>query len=109
MSGHVITKVDVGSETFQKTYRKLPEDAKKEAKMALGELILLDVTKAPAKLHLHHLTDKQVKSAVDPKKKVNVYTIHLTKNDKFKASFTFEDGTAYMRVAGEHDWVDDHP
>ncbi|MBR8094943.1 hypothetical protein [Burkholderia cenocepacia] len=109
MAGFVIKKVDVGSDTFQKTFGKLPPEAKKEAKKALGELFLLDVTQAPAKLHLHALTDKQVRSALDPKKQVNVYTLHLTTNDKYKASFTFEDGTAFMRVCGEHDWVDKNP
>ena len=106
MAGFVIQKVDMASDTFQKTFKKLDAKVKKEARKTLGELFLLDVSDPPAKLHLHTLTDVSVKSVVDPKKKIGVYTFHLTPDDKFKASFTFEQGTAYMRVCGEHDWVD---
>ena len=109
MAGFIIQKIDFGSDTFQKTFSKLDERVKKEARKAISEMLLLDISKPPAKLHLHTLKDKEVKSALDPKKKCAVYTIHLTSDDKFKASFTFEDGTAFMRVCGEHDWVDKNP
>ncbi|RDU96963.1 hypothetical protein [Trinickia dinghuensis] len=109
MAGFIIEKIDFGSETFRKTFAKLDERVKKEARKTLSELILLDISKAPSKLHLHTLKDKEVKCAVDPKKKCAVYTVHLTSDDKVKASFTFEDGTAFMRVCGEHDWVDKNP
>lgn len=109
MTGFIIQKIDFGSETFQKTFGKLDPQVKKEAKKTLSELILLDVSKPPAKLHLHTLKDKEVASAIDSKKKCAVYTLHLTGNDKYKASFTFEEGTAYLRVCGEHDWIDSNP
>jgi hypothetical protein len=109
MSGSVILRIDLSSDTFQKTWRKLDPQVQKAAKKIFGELSLLDIANAPHKLHLHTLTAKKVKSAVDPTKTVSVYTFHIAPDDKFKASFTFEGGTAYMRVCGEHDWVDDHP
>ncbi|MBU67345.1 MAG: hypothetical protein CL858_18085 [Cupriavidus sp.] len=105
----VIKTVDAGNEIFQRLYRKLPTDVLKQAKTAMGELFLVDVAHAPAKLHLHTLTDKLVPSRKDEKKKIKVYTFHLTRDDKYKASFTLEDGIAYMRVCGEHDWVDKNP
>lgn len=109
MTGFIIQKIDFGSDTFQKTFRKLDSQVQKEAKKTLSELILLDISKAPAKPHLHTLKDKEVRSATDPKQKCAVYTLHLTSNDRFKASFTFEGGTAYFRVCGEHDWIDGNP
>ncbi len=109
LSGFIIIKIDMGSDTFQRTFAKLDPQVKIEARRTISELILLDISKAPAKLHLHTLKHKTVKSATDPKKKCPVYTFHLTGNDKYKASFTFEDGTAYLRVCGEHDWIDKNP
>lgn len=109
MAGFIIQTIDCSSDTFQKTFGKLDSQVKKEAKKTISELILLDISQAPAKLHLHTLKNKEVRSAVDPKQKCAVYTFHLTANDKFKASFTFEDGTAYLRVCGEHDWIDENP
>ena len=44
----------------------------KQAKTAMGELFLVDVAHAPAKLHLHTLTDKLVPSRKDEKKKIKV-------------------------------------
>lgn len=106
MSGFIIERLDLGLEFFQKTFSKLDPQVKKEARKAFSELFLLDVSHAPAKLHLHTLKGILVRSAIDPSKKCAVYTFHLTSCDKFKASFTFEEGTAYFRVCGEHDWVD---
>ncbi|BCN09710.1 hypothetical protein RPSD_15950 [Ralstonia solanacearum] len=105
----VIRTLDAGNETFQRLFKKLPNDVLKQAKSALGELLCVDVASAPAKLHLHTLKDKLVPSVKDPKKKVKVYTFHLTRDDTYKASFTLEDGVAYLRVCGEHDSVDKSP
>ncbi len=107
--GSVVTAIDLNSTVFQKTFAKLDEKVKRDAKKIMSELMLLDLARPPAKLHLHTLTSKTVRSALDPKKSVNVYAIHISSDDKFKASFTFENGTAYFRVCGEHDWVDKNP
>ena len=40
---------------------------------------------------------------------MKVYTFHLTSNDAYKASFTFEEGCAYMRSCGTHDEIDKDP
>lgn len=44
-----------------------------------------------------------------PREQVNPWSLHVTANDAYKASFTLEDGTAYFRVVDEHDIVDKHP
>jgi hypothetical protein len=110
MSGkNIIQRVDGGNETFQKTFRKLKPQQIKEASAAFGLLFMLDTDMAPAKLHFHPLKDMQVPSVLDPSKKVKVYTIHITSDDSYKASFTLEDGTAYLRACGEHDGIDKNP
>jgi hypothetical protein len=110
MSGkNLVLRVDGTNETFQKTFAKLRPQQRREATKALGLLFMLDTDMAPASLHFHPLKNKLVPSAIDPGKKVKVYTIHLTTDDAYKASFTLEDGTAYLRSCGEHDDVDDKP
>lgn len=104
-----ILRVDAGNTHFQRTFDSLKPDIKKEAIKALGQLILVDVENPPARLHLHPLTSKTVCSALDRSKKVKVYTFHLTSNDSYKASFTLEDGTAYLRACGSHDLIDSNP
>lgn len=107
--GTVILCVDLGNPAFQRAWRKLPADVLKQAQAQIGSLFSIDTSKPPAKLHLHTLTSKMVPSALDPDKKVKVFTIHLTLNDCYKASFTLEDGTAYFRACGPHDAVDKSP
>lgn len=38
-----------------------------------------------------------------------VWSLHITADDRYKASFTYEDGTLYFRTCGIHDTVDKHP
>lgn len=110
MSGqNIIYRVDCGNEIFQRTFRKLKPQHLKEARAAIGLLIMMDTDAPPAKLHFHPLKDLKVPSVLDPKVKVKVYTIHIASDDSHKASFTLEDGTAYMRVCGTHDHIDKHP
>lgn len=110
MSGrHIVLRCDFGNAAFQRSYQALKPDIRKEAVRAIGLLALVDVENPPARLHLHPLTGKSVPSALDPSKKVKVYTFHLTSNDTWKASFTLEDGTAYLRACGPHDAIDKTP
>lgn len=110
MSGqNLILCCDFGNTAFQRSFQALKPDIRKEAVRAIGLLTLVDVENPPAKLHLHPLTGKTVASALDPTKKVKVYTFHLTSNDAWKASFTLENGTAYLRACGPHDRIDVAP
>lgn len=104
-----ITKIDGGNPTFQKAFAKLKHQQKREATAAFGTLLMLDIDQAPAKLHLHPLKNLTARSVLDPTKRVKVYTIYITADDRDKASFTLENGTAYLRFCGEHDEVDKSP
>lgn len=104
-----ISKLDFGNKTFQRTLQKLKPDIRREATRLIAELICVDIDNAPGKLHLHVLKNKTVRSALDPSKNVPVYTIHITSNDSYKASFTYENETAFFRVCGTHDDIDKNP
>lgn len=109
MAGTVIYRIDASAITFVRSYGSLPHDVLREAKKIIGHLLLVDVANAPAKLHLHNLQNKTVSSITNPAIKVKCYTIHITPDDNYKASFTLEDGTAYLRYAGKHDNIDKNP
>lgn len=87
------------------------KDAKLQTQIreALRALLFLDLDQAPRKLHLHPLTDRQVPSALNPTKKVTPWSLHVTPDDRYKASFTFEEGVANFRICDEHDLVDKDP
>lgn len=108
-AGNIILRCDFGNVVFQRSFKALKHDVNKEARRAMGELVLVDVDSPPAKLHLHMLTNKTVPSALDPSKQVKVYTFHITSNDAWKASFTLENGTAFLRACGPHDKIDKTP
>lgn len=109
MSALIIERIDLENPRFKKSFFKLPPTVAKEAHVAIGLLVLADILNPPARLHLHSLASKTVQSRIAPTKKVKVYTIHLTSNDSHKASFTFEDRTAFMRYCGTHDEIDKNP
>ncbi|MEF8708271.1 MAG: hypothetical protein V5B38_05045 [Candidatus Accumulibacter propinquus] len=105
----LITRIDCNNSAFQRSFRALQPDIQKEARTALALLIMADVSAPPARLHLHTLKSKLVPSSLDASKKIKVYTFHLTSNDAWKASFTLEEGTAYLRACGPHDRIDSSP
>ena len=75
----------------------------------LASLLLLNIDQPPAKLHLHQYTNKSVQSVLRADHKVSAWSIHVLPGDQYKASFTLEDGVAYMRVCDTHDLVDKAP
>ncbi|MDP1648253.1 MAG: hypothetical protein Q8M01_08635 [Rubrivivax sp.] len=72
-------------------------------------LLLAELDTPPRALHLHQLTNKKVPAMERSGHKVNVWAMHVTKDDSHKASFTLEDGTAYFRLCDEHDVIDKNP
>ena len=105
----LITRVDGNNSAFQRSFNALQPDIQKEARIAIGLLFMADLRTPPARLHLHSLKSRLVHSILAANKKVKVYTFHLTSNDAWKASFTLEEGTAYLRVCGPHDRIDLSP
>ncbi len=106
----LIVRVDASNDTFQRSLRKIKDpQLHREVIATLRELFLVDLDSPPAKLHLHQLTGKAGRSMIDPSIKVPIWSLHVTSNDAYKASFTLEGGTAYLRVIRTHDRLDDDP
>lgn len=105
----LIRAVSYSSPRFLHRFMQLAPTVLKEARRTIGEMTLIDFDNPPAKLHLHLLSGRLVASVLDPTKKVKAYSIHLTTNDTYKASLTFEDGCIYLRTCGTHDEVDRNP
>ncbi len=96
--------------TFIKSLKRIKDPARQaEITGALRCLLLLDLDAAPAKLHLHQLVNKAVACTLPPVRKVAPWTLHVTADDRYKASFTLEAGVAYMRLCDEHDVIDKNP
>lgn len=106
----VIRGVVCNHPAFVRGLKRLPDpQLRAQAYETLQKLLFLDIDKAPGKLHLHHLKNRKVHSQLNHGQMVNPLTIHITPNDKYKASFTFEGGVAYFRVCDKHDIVDENP
>jgi hypothetical protein len=76
---------------------------------SLRDLFLQPRDHLPAKLKFHPLKDKLVASAVKPGEKVKAWSLHVTPDDVYKASFTFEDSVIYLRQVDTHDVIDRRP
>lgn len=109
LDGRVIRAVDINGEMFRAAWKKLPREVQPEARDVLRTLFFQNIDSIPAKLHLHQLTSKEVPSRLDRAKKVKAWSLHITANDRYKASFTYEGGTLYFRTCGLHDVVDKSP
>lgn len=109
MTESMILRLDFSAVTFIRSFSKLPVEIQREARKVLGELVLRNTTDLPDKLHFHNLKNSLVPSIENPKVNVKSYTIHISAGDGYKASFTLEDGTAYMRFADKHDRIDKKP
>lgn len=112
MSGdeRVIRCVDCNAESFLKSLKRLKSaDRLKEVQSAIRSVLLARWDELPKKLHFHQLANKKVCSVLKPGEKVPAWSMHVTPDDTLKASFTFEDGTIYLRRLDEHDALDKNP
>jgi len=106
----LIQGVDASGVAFKNSLKAIKDPQRqRQIREAVRSLLFLDLDQAPAKLHLHQLTGQRAPSCVNAGEKVPVWTIHATPDDRYKVSFTLEDGVAYLRVCGEHDIVDKRP
>lgn len=106
----VIVGVNAASERFLRSLDRVKDPkVRREILDTVRSLLLLDLDKTPAKLHLHPLKNKEGASILNPMNKVPIWTIHVTADDVYKASFTFENGTAYLRCIRTHDDLDKDP
>lgn len=109
IEGRVIRGVDCSATSFVNTFKHLAPAVQAQAREALRLLLLAELDAPPRALHLHQLVNKKVPSIRRPGVTVSAWTIHLTRDDSYKASFTLEDGVAYLRLCGEHDLIDKRP
>lgn len=110
IEGRVIRGVVCTLPQFIKSFGRIRDPRlQSEIRDTLRGLLLLNIDQPPAKLKLHQLKNSKVPSFVDPSRRINAWTIHVTANDAYKASFTYEDGIAYFRLIDEHDVVDKNP
>lgn len=110
LDGRVIRGVDLTSPSFRRAFARIKiESVRREALTTIKTLLLANIDQLPARLHLHQLTNKTVPSVLDPKKKVAAWSLHVTADDAYKASFTYEDGAFYFRLLDEHDVIDKNP
>lgn len=109
LNGRVIKGVNLGNQAFINTWKDLPGAVQEEAQGVIRSLLMMNLDQVPRKLHMHQLVNKEVTSALNKNKKVAAWSLHITADDRYKASFTFEDATLYFRVCGLHDTIDKKP
>lgn len=109
LDGRVIKGVDMCNQAFVNTWKDLPLAVKQEAEGVIRSLLWMHLDQVPRKLHMHQLVNKEVPSAKDARKRVRAWSLHITADDRYKASFTFEAGIIYFRVCGLHDEIDKKP
>lgn len=111
MSGALIVEgVCCTDKTFKKSLRRIKDPRlQREIRASIQSLLFTDLLNAPARLHVHTHTGKKVASAVNSHQKVTAWTMHVTADDGYKASFTFECSTAYFRFCDRHDDIDKNP
>ncbi len=95
--GPTIRSVNIEAKGFKRGWRKLPQYAQEQGKDALKALVL-PPDQRPQRLHLHKLNYSEP-----------VWTVHLTRDDRYKASLTLDGDVAFMRRCGLHDYVDANP
>lgn len=95
--GPIIRSVNIESKGFKRGWKKLPQNAQEQGREALKALVL-PPDQRPDRLHFHKLNYR-----------VSVWTIHLTRDDRYKASMQIDGDVAFMRRCGLHDEVDANP
>ena len=91
-----ITGVDVGNSAFKRDVKALPPDIRSALTECLKELIK-DPT--PSRLRLHGLHREHR----------GIFSVDVTPNHAYKATFTVEGGIARMRRVGSHKQIDRTP
>lgn len=109
IDGRVIRGVDCTADTFRRSFRRLPNNVQAEARQVIAKLLFAQLDALPRAWHMHALTHKKVDAVCSPGQKVTPWTLHITADDRYKASFTLEDAVAYFRLCDEHDIVDKNP
>jgi hypothetical protein len=110
LEGRVIRAVDLTAPSFRNGFKAIKDASLREEILStLRALLGQNIDTAPRKWHMHPLTGRDVVSRLDPMKKVAAWSLHVTADDVYKASFTYEDGGAYFRNLDTHQVIDKRP
>ena len=109
LEGRVIRSVNIGNKAFISRWKDLPGNVQDEALRVIQSLMGLPFDRVPRKLHMHQLVGKDVPSVLNPNNKERAWTLHITADDRYKASFTFEGECCHFRACGLHDEIDKKP
>lgn len=93
----LITAVDISSDRFTNSFKRLSDNIKEEAISALKDLLQ---TPPPARLRFNKLSGYS---------RPNIYAIHITRNHSHKATFEMVGTVAHMRNIGTHKEIDRAP
>jgi hypothetical protein len=95
--GPIIRRVDANSPVFKRTFKGLPREVQGPAIEAFKTLFL-PPDQRPAKVHFHKLRGFE-----------DIWTIHISSDDRYKASFRLDGDLATMRRCGTHEEIDKSP
>lgn len=95
--GPIIRRVDANSPVFKRTFKGLPREVQAQAVEAFKGFFL-PPEERPAKLHFHKLRGFE-----------DIWTIHISTDDRYKASFKLDGDVATMRRCGTHEEIDKNP
>lgn len=110
LDGKVVRGLYIDAVSFRNSFKALPgQRIKDEVLTTIRSLLGLDLDHAPARLHLHQLKNKQVPSVKGDGSKVTAWTLHVTADDAYKASFTYEFGAFHFRQVDTHAVIDKRP
>ena len=108
--GARICGVCADASSFKRSAGRIKDqNTKRQIQDALKTLLFTEIDKLPSKLHFHKMKGKLVESAVNSKTKDDAWSMHVTPDDAYKASFTFEDGVVYLRLCDVHAAIDKSP
>lgn len=96
--GPIIREVNIESPGFQRTWKRLPQHVK-DAGIKAIQALLLPPDQRPAKLHLHKMHGQRE----------SIWSLHLSSDDRYKASFILEGPLARFRRCGTHEEIDRNP
>lgn len=96
--GPIIREININSSVFQRHWKRLPPYAKEQGIKAI-QALHNSPDQRPDRLHLHKLNLY----------KKSIWTLHLTGDDRYKASFEIHEGIAVFRACGLHDDIDENP
>lgn len=93
----VIREFDTSSPVFVRTWKSLPREVQAQAIEAFKALAK-PPDQRPDSIHFHKMQGYD-----------DIYCLHISKDDRYKASLKMEGDVAIMRRCGTHEEIDKNP